>query len=259
MHASATIYKEHQECSEEGGALGEHSKADECAILALGTPTCSNYITFSKDYPYWQCRCCKTQGFKPAVGKSHGAWNMYTAHLHIDSSALYLYPYIKENYVGIGSSFGIRLEGMGAVIPEDVRSEHYGLIVGRHLATRATVLLADKRSPKTYLPDSQRIVRRADLQAVAAARNISCTQACSEHTMSCASDQLHFLNNCPELEKHFGCVLCAHQVGTELPVHVVGEEQPTVGQCLVTFISAFKCDASHAATRRLCPCVPAGT
>lgn len=256
MHASATIYQAHQECSEEGAALGEHSNVDACAILAHGTPSCSNYITFAKDYPYWQCRCCKTQGFKPALGKSHAAWDMYTAQFDIDPSLLYLYPYIKENYVGIGGSFGIRLENMGAVIPEDVRSEHYGLIVGRHLASRATVLLADKRSPKTYLPSLQRIVRRADLKAVAAERNISCTQACSERSMSCESEQLHFLNNCPELEQHFGCSLCAHQVGAELPVQVVGEEQPTFGQCLVTFISAFKCDAKHAATRRLCPCVP---
>eukprot|EP00438_Fugacium_kawagutii_P030753 Skav217085 [mRNA] locus=scaffold1308:133297:133542:- [translate_table: standard] len=74
--------------------------------------------------------------------------------------------------------------------------------------------------------------------------------------MDCDVDQFYFLNDCNLLIKQFGCRFCAHQAGEELPAYVVADFEPTVGQCLVTFVSPFQCGTKHPSTRRLCPCMP---
>jgi len=97
-----------------------------------------------------------------------------------------------------------------------------------------------------------------DAVTVAGARGESCLQACEAKGLVCDKAQMPFVNDCRELRKHFNCQWCAHQVGGELPVYVPDEAQPTFGQCLVTFISPFKCETKHGSTQRLCTCMPRG-
>ncbi|CAJ1352197.1 unnamed protein product [Effrenium voratum] len=241
-----------QECNQEAIDLGAQDSADSCAAL-VGMGKCSNFFSIPNQYMSWGCRCCEF--VEGPVGKPHDEWSIYTAARVGDPDLVYLYPYTSETYLNIAPSFGLQPEGMDGVIPSDVRAEHYGLVVGRHLTSQAVVLLADRRSSKDYLPVPMRARRNPKLLPTPSAAGQSCDDACKEQGMSCSADQLHFMNECGVMMAHFGCKFCAHQAGLELPAYVVDDFQPTFGQCLVTLISALKCDSSHPATRRLCACL----
>merc|ERR1712183_236785 len=111
----------------------------------------------------------------------------------------------------------------------------YGLLGGRHVPSRAHVILVDRRSPRKFLAPSEQVNMSSQCWPTVAARGQSCEKACTVRGMECDRSQFHFLNDCRVLEKHFWCKLCAHQVGEELPVYVPDRTQPTYGQCLVTF------------------------
>merc|ERR1712050_236005 len=118
--------------------------------------------------------------------------------------------------------------------------------------------MGDRRSCRRFLPEPLQVRMAATCVMVAGKKGESCTAVCQARAMTCSVTDMHFLNNCNALEKHFGCEGgCAHQVGRELPVYVPDVTQPTYRQCLVTFISTMDCKANHASTARLCACVPA--
>lgn len=177
----------------------------------------------------------------------------------MDRTQTYVVPYIFEEYGSIVEMVGIRPRGTKMAIPQDIRSEHYGLLQGRHLQSRARLLLVDRRSPLGYLPPAQQLRMRPDSLTVGGAKGLSCTAVCQQKQMQCNEREMHFINNCKTLETHFACEAgCAHQVGKELPVYVPDETQPTYRQCLVTFISPMKCESFHKSTARLCACIPVG-
>jgi len=170
---------------------------------------------------------------------------------------LYILPFQREELTSLAERLGLVPKGTKNAIPADLRSEHYGIVSAVHVETRGRVLLVDRRSPRGYLPANQRRQQSEQGVPVAAARGESCSMACASRAMLCDAEQLHFLNSCDALEKHFACEGgCAHQVGKELPVYVPDEMQPTYRQCLVTFISHLTCEAQHPSTARLCACVP---
>jgi hypothetical protein len=173
----------------------------------------------------------------------------------LDRSKTYVVPYIFEEYASIVEMVGLRPKGTKTAIPQDIRSEHYGMVHARHLQSRARILLVDKRSPLHYLPEAQQVRMNPNSMAVAAAKGLSCKQTCESKQMTCDNREMHFINNCRTLESLFGCEAgCAHQVGKELPVYVPDETQPTYRQCLVTFISPLRCETAHKSTARACAC-----
>ena len=245
-----------EECRSEAIDLGRQESADDCAVL-VGMGRCSQYFGFSIQNLHWGCRCCHWE--EEGVGKEHPGktWSIYEALMTGNPEKIYVYPYTRETYMSIAQSFGVQPEGMSEMVPPDVRAEHYGLVVGKQLTSQATVLLVDQRSPKQYLPTSERLLPSPKLAPTAGAKGESCDETCNRKSMSCSVDQLHFLNNCGTMTDHFACKYCAHQAGLELPAYVVAPKEPTVGQCLITFISKLRCDAKHPSTRRLCPCMAA--
>ena len=252
MRGESQLFQSGQECRSEAIDLGPHKTVQDCALL-VGMGDCSQYFALAENNMHWGCRCCR--GLEN-VGKDHRLWSIYSAERTGDPGKLYVYPYKIEEYSQITMSFGLQPEGMENMIPEDVRAEHYGLVVGRHLTSGATVLLVDRRSSKQYLPPDQRLMRSMALVPVAGHQGKSCEESCQEDGMVCDVEQFHFLNDCGILTASFGCKFCAHQAGEELPAYVVNDFEPTVGQCLVTFISPFRCATQHPSTRRLCPCMP---
>ena len=252
MRGESQLVRNGYECRSEAIDLGPQKSTQDCALL-VGMGDCSQYFGFPKQNSHWGCRCCR--GLE-LVGKEHSHWSIYSAERTGDPGKLYVYPYKWEEYSRIAMSFGLQPEGMEHMIPQDVRAEHYGLVVGRHLTSGAVVLLVDKRSSKQYLPPDQRLTRSLKLAPVAGRQGMSCEESCKEDEMACDADQFHFLNDCHILTSSFGCNFCAHQAGLELPAYVVDNLEPTVGQCLVTYISPFHCATKHPSTRRLCPCMP---
>ena len=252
MRGESQLVQNGYECRSEAIDLGPQKSTQDCALL-VGMGDCSQYFGFPKQNSHWGCRCCR--GLE-LVGKEHSHWSIYSAERTGDPGKLYVYPYKWEEYSRIAMSFGLQPEGMEHMIPQDVRAEHYGLVVGRHLTSGAVVLLVDKRSSKQYLPPDQRLTRSLKLVPVAGRQGMSCEESCKEDEMACDADQFHFLNDCHILTSSFGCNFCAHQAGLELPAYVVDVFEPTVGQCLVTYISPFHCATKHPSTRRLCPCMP---
>ncbi|CAK9077112.1 unnamed protein product [Durusdinium trenchii] len=253
MTGSSHLFQSGQECTSEAINLGHLATPEDCAAL-VGLGECSEYFGFARQYPYWGCRCCR---FGKKIGKEHPgkAWSIYRASLTGDPGKTYVFPYTFENYMSIAPSFGLQPEGMANLVPPDVRAEHYGLVVGKHLTSQAVVLLVDKRSPKPYLPVDEQLSPDPRLMPMAGAKGQSCDEVCQQRRMSCSAEQLHFLNNCINMTAHFGCKFCAHQSGAELPAYVADDFEPTVGQCLVTFISQLQCNTKHPSTRRLCPCM----
>ena len=249
----SVVHQEGYQCDTEAVNLGAHLDPDTCAVLA-GWSRCSKYFMFAPRYPNWGCRCC--QDYQP-VGKAHAAWTLYEARATgvLDPKQVYILPYVRESYAHIAPIFGLVPLKMTNVIPPDVRAEHHGLVVGKHVVSQAVVMFADRRSEKPYLPGSMRVVRDTHIAPVRAERGESCDATCATSGQRCDSEALHFLNNCADMEEAFGCRYCAHQVGEELPAYVADSLQPTVGQCLVTFISHMSCQARHKATQRLCACV----
>ncbi|CAE7619596.1 Mgat1 [Symbiodinium natans] len=248
----SAVHQVGQQCEKEAVNLGVHDDPDLCAAL-VGLSHCSKYFMFAPNYPNWGCRCC--QDVRP-LGKAHVSWSLYEARgaVALDPKKVYIVPYVRESFMNIAPVFGLVPLKMTNVIPPDVRAEHHGLVFGRHVVSQAVVIFADKRSDKPYLPQSMRVARDMDVVRQQADHGESCDSACAKTGRRCDAEALHSLNNCPDMEEAFGCKYCAHQVGQELPAYVVDKFQPTVGQCLVTFISQMSCQARHPATRRLCAC-----
>jgi len=174
----------------------------------------------------------------------------------LDAAQVYVLPFRREQFASLAEAMGLRPKGTQHAIPPDIRAEHHGVVAARHLQSRARVLLVDQRGSKGYL-HSEQLRMSKHCKPVAGARGESCSAACSARGLECDVAQMHFLNDCHALKRHFACEEgCAHQVGKELPVYVPDDFQPTYRQCLVTFISAMNCDAKHASTARLCACMP---
>jgi len=176
-----------------------------------------------------------------------------------DRRMLYVVPYERTDFakIGLPEKFGLIPQGTARAIPNDVRTEHHGIVMGRHPASLARILLVDKMSAQHYLRLSERMPLLRSTISVPGIQGQSCDEACASKHMKCDASQLEYFNNCHALEKHFKCEAgCAHQVGNELPVYVPDSFQPTHQQCLVTFISKLDCKAKHKSTSRLCACVP---
>mmetsp|Transcript_19991 Transcript_19991/g.50283 ORF Transcript_19991/g.50283 Transcript_19991/m.50283 type:complete len:235 (-) Transcript_19991:82-786(-) len=92
--------------------------------------------------------------------------------------------------------------------------------------------------------------------------NLSCHQVCSRAGKSCSTEHFPEVNRCDRLRDHFQCEAgCEKNMvgnrGADHPAYVVykasKETLPTM--CLVNSFSNYDCSASHAKTRRICPCV----
>jgi len=166
-------------------------------------------------------------------------------------------PYVIEDWPYIVEMVGLRPKGTKGAIPSDIRAEHYGVLNGKHLLHRSDILLVDKRDPRRFLPEGQRLQPPPETTMVKAAQGSSCAEACTHLHLMCDPDFLYLANTCQALKKRFPCEQgCAHQVGKELPVYVPDAEESTYRQCLVSFISKLNCDGKHKSTARLCVCVP---
>lgn len=253
------LYLAGQECKNQAQNFGESASPDACAAHVFTDSSCGHQFMWSQNKE-WGCRCCTQTGADG--GGINPGWNLYTAKRDtlnknlLNRDAIYVLPYRAEDYLEIVQQLGLRPPGTRKAIPEDIRAEHYGLLVGRDVTSRAQVVLVDRRSQRNYLKPELLFSRDTESLPLVAARGESCTQTCSLRGMHCDATQLYFLNNCRTMEQHFHCKWCAHQVGQELPVYVPDEKQPTFGQCLITFISPMRCETQHPSTQRLCACVP---
>ena len=176
------------------------------------------------------------------------------------SKVLHVLPFLREDFVDLAEQAGLLPWNSKGSIPEDLRSEHYGVIVGRS-KQRVPLLLVDRRSSRRYLRPEEQLHLEQGVEVLAGRQGWSCEEECLHRGAFCDKMQLYFLNDCHLLRTHFPCEAgCAHPVGDELPVYVPDSFQPTYRQCLLTFISPMNCTAKHASTSRLCACVraPAG-
>ncbi|CAJ1383002.1 unnamed protein product [Effrenium voratum] len=168
---------------------------------------------------------------------------------------VHVVPFQREEYAGMAEGAGLLPRNTKGSIPQDLRSEHYGVIVGRMVSQHVPLLLVDRRSPRGYLQEDEQLRLESDFEVIAGGQGQSCEDVCKQRRSSCDKNQLYFLNDCNLLRKHFACEAgCAHQVGKELPVYVPDSFQPTHRQCLLTFISPMTCEAKHPSTARLCAC-----
>ncbi|CAE7312576.1 GNTI [Symbiodinium natans] len=168
---------------------------------------------------------------------------------------LHVVPYVREEFPQLAEPAGLSPRNTKGSIPADVRSEHYGIMVGRIVSQRIPLLLVDKRSKLGFLRPEEQLRFSEDYEVVPGSQGRSCVEVCQSRNSKCDSKQIYFLNDCNVLKKHFPCEAgCAHQVGKELPVYVPDHVQSTTGQCLLTFISPGSCEGKHKSTSRLCPC-----
>lgn len=147
------------------------------------------------------------------------------------------------------------------------RGTFEGIMIQRAASFSSVLLLfIDKRSQSALVPEDIRIRPNPRVVKVAGEKGQSCTEACATQNgryngppMVCDERELAFLNSCEDLkEVGFACEGgCGHQVGRELPAYVVCASEVTFQQCLATSLPALSCEAKHACTRRVCPCVPA--
>jgi hypothetical protein len=87
----------------------------------------------------------------------------------------------------------------------------------------------------------------------------SCDATCAAHGGArCVRAHLAALNTCEQLRAHFACVECSASAGADQPAQVdIGAPAPALpGHCVYNSPpdARFDCAASHALTRRLCPC-----
>jgi endonuclease/exonuclease/phosphatase family metal-dependent hydrolase len=89
-------------------------------------------------------------------------------------------------------------------------------------------------------------------------RGESCAAACARARGECDHSALHAANNCAALRSVFPCAddgACLDSDGSDQPAFVVDATSASAGKCLFTTgASVQRCDASHPATQRLCPC-----
>lgn len=155
---AAVLFAEKRECRSQAQTLGDVPSPEDCAPLVLADDSCDKTFQWSTNTD-WGCRCCK-KGI-PEAGNTHDAWNMYSAifkkdvHGQVDESVLYVYPYTFEDYQYVVEPLGLRPRGTKGAIPPDIRSEHYGVLHARHMASRAHILMVDRRSAQNYLAPSE--------------------------------------------------------------------------------------------------------
>ncbi|CAE6940996.1 Mgat1 [Symbiodinium sp. CCMP2456] len=168
---------------------------------------------------------------------------------------LHVVPYVHEEFLQYAEAAGLSPRNTKGSIPADVRSEHYGTVVGRIVSQQVPLLMVDKRSQLGLLRPEEQLRFNVNFEVVPGSQGKSCVEVCQARNAKCDKQQIYFLNDCNLLKKHFPCEAgCAHQVGKELPVYVPDPAQSTKGQCLITFISPATCEAKHKSTSRLCPC-----
>jgi len=250
--------KEH-ECAEQTELVGVFNSPHACAEHLLQFQACSHFMWSATTE--WGCRCCAED--REDGGPEHKLWHVYTTVTrekavrgNLQIGRFNILPYDFDEWQKISDLVGLAPKGAVHAIPKDARSEHYGVMYGRHVASRAPVMLVDRRSSRGFLPLQYRIQMIAGVHVTAGQPGESCQDRCSSQHMKCDAQQLHFLNDCRTLEEHFQCKYCAQQVGEELPAFVQDPEQSTYEQCLVTFLSPLTCDGKHASVRRLCACLP---
>ena len=141
---------------------------------------------------------------------------------------------------------------------EEPRVTFKGLIKTRYFENGRTLLLADLREAKDFLPDADLIKPNEELQKHVSQRGENCQSACRRHGLRCSEKDMYFVNNCESMQEKFKCEGgCANQQGKELPCYVVADRIETFGQCLVaTETRKRNCVSKHASTERLCACVP---
>ena len=168
-------------------------------------------------------------------------------------AATFLVPYSRESYDQLSKRLRIYATP---------RAFHQYTTVLKY--REATLLLLDRRmSP--YLPESKALRPAAGLRAVGASGvGQSCNDVCEaqEGGWDCARSQFDWVNQCRVLAKVFdGCPHgCRREWGKDIPnlEHLGATENAFGGQqCLVTEDTPT-CDARHAKTQRVCPCVPRG-
>eukprot|EP00754_Rhynchopus_humris_P007702 Rhum_TRINITY_DN13536_c0_g2::Rhum_TRINITY_DN13536_c0_g2_i1::g.61126::m.61126/K00726/MGAT1; alpha-1,3-mannosyl-glycoprotein beta-1,2-N-acetylglucosaminyltransferase len=168
-------------------------------------------------------------------------------------AATFLVPYSRETYGQLSKRLRIYATP---------RAFHQYTTVLKY--REATLLLLDRRmSP--YLPESKALRPAAGLRAVGASGvGQSCNDVCEaqEGGWDCARSQFDWVNQCRVLAKVFdGCPHgCRREWGKDIPnlEHLGATENAFGGQqCLVTEDTPT-CDARHAKTQRICPCVPRG-
>merc|ERR1712146_54303 len=89
---------------------------------------------------------------------------------------------------------GIMPKGTQNAIPSDIRAEHYGVVVTRHLQTRARVLMVDRRSSRKYLPPAAQLTLPDNAGVFAGSKGESCNDVCSLNGQMCQDQLIHFLN-----------------------------------------------------------------
>ena len=76
--------------------------------------------------------------------------------------------------------------------------------------------------------------------------------------MECDPHSFEWANDVEQLAQHFACERgFATVTGPDIPNYVVEPTNEYYQRCLVSE-GGWACDAKHHATRRLCPCMPAG-
>ena len=178
--------------------------------------------------------------------------------LQVESKkVLHVLPFQREDFLRLAEPAGLLPRNSRGSIPHDLRSEHYGVMLGKS-KRRVPLLLVDRRSSRRYLRPAEQLHLEQGSEVLAGRQGWSCEEECLHRGAFCDKMQLYFLNDCNLLRTHFPCEAgCAHQVGNELPVYVPDSFQPTYRQCLLTFISPMNCTAKHESTSRLCACVRA--
>jgi len=167
----------------------------------------------------------------------------------MQSGQTYVVPYVRETYKLLATQLQI--------IQSQPRAGHRGVIATRHPRSGAGVLLVDQRRGEGLLPEAS-LWRPHPSREVGAARpGQSCSDFCGDLGMVCIDKELEYVNECSFLQDHFPCEAgCGHQVGQEIPCYVHERSRDTALQCLVTDDVMPACTARHAATTRLCVCVP---
>ena len=83
-------------------------------------------------------------------------------------------------------------------------------------------------------------------------------QVCKSRHKECRSDLFSLINTCANLSSKFPCVQCGSSSGLEQPAYVnpIADAEFNPGYCLYNNeVASATCEASHAVTFRLCPCV----
>jgi len=101
-------------------------------------------------------------------------------------------------------------------------------------------------------------VRPAGISIVKASRNNeNCDDACASEGKKCVQKAFEVINRCDVLQSHFPCDPCKESTGPEQPAFVI----PSAGASFHPKACLFskdphliRCEASHDATQRLCPC-----